>query len=98
MVIVSPSCISVKSFNGPNFYNIYCDGRGVYYCQCPFNSFSMDYCKHIYLYKRYQKLKEEGAIIVQQPSIATNIHLNATLWLKVEVIQPIQSKIVFQDH
>lgn len=78
MVIVSPSCISVKSFNGPNFYNIYCDGRGVYYCQCPFNSFSMDYCKHIYLYKRYQKLKEEGAIIVQQPSIATNIHLNAT--------------------
>ena len=77
MVIVSPSCISVKSFNGPNFYNIYCDGRGVYYCQCPFNSFQW-IIANTFTCINVIKIERRGSYYCPTTKYCNNIHLNAT--------------------
>ena len=57
MIVDLPGYIAVKSFNGSNYYKISFGERGIFSCECPYNEYSIDWCKHIFLYKRYKVAK-----------------------------------------
>ena len=66
MVKISFNEIKVKSFTGSHFYKIEKDALSIHYCSCPRFQNSIDWCKHLFLLKRAQKIRGNRIEPVEQ--------------------------------
>ena len=73
MIVDLPGYIAVKSFNGSNYYKISFGERGIFSCECPYNEYSIDWCKHIFLYISVIRWLKDWTYLLSS--------LKETLWL-----------------